>query len=74
MIVLSKTLKGSSIMYKQRLLSQILQVEQQLSSVSERLYEPELSSSEYRELNKKKKKLVKTKTKLNKRLESLNNC
>ena len=61
-------------MYKQRLLSQILQVEQQLSSVSERLYEPELSSSEYRELNKKKKKLVKTKTKLNKRLESLNNC
>jgi len=61
-------------MHKQRLLSQILQVEQQLSSVSERLYEPELSSSEYRELNKKKKKLAKTKTKLNKRLESLNNC
>jgi len=74
MIVLSKTLKGSFIMHKQRLLSQILQVEQQLSSVSERLYEPELSSSEYRELNKKKKKLAKTKTKLNKRLESLNNC
>jgi len=60
-------------MHKQRLLSQISQIEQQLSSVSERLYEPELSSSEYRELNKKKKKLVKTKTKLNKRLESLNN-
>tara|TARA_R100000008_G_scaffold86301_1_gene78790 strand:- start:2258 stop:2443 length:186 start_codon:yes stop_codon:yes gene_type:complete len=61
-------------MHKQRLLSQISQIEQQLSSVAERLYEPELSSSEYRELNKKKKKLVKTKTKLNKRLESLNNC
>ena len=60
-------------MHKQRLLSQISQIEQQLSSVSERLYEPELSSSEYRELNKKKKQLVKTKTKLNKRLESLNN-
>jgi len=60
-------------MHKQRLLSQISQIEQQLSSVAERLYEPELSSSEYRELNKKKKKLVKTKTKLNKRLESLNN-
>ena len=60
-------------MHKQRLLSQISQIEQQLSSVSERLYEPELSSSEYRELNKKKNKLVKTKTKLNKRLESLNN-
>ena len=60
-------------MHKQRLLSQISQIEQQRSSVSERLYEPELSSSEYRELNKKKKKLVKTKTKLNKRLESLNN-
>ena len=60
-------------MHKQRLISQISQIEQQLSSVAERLYEPELSSSEYRELNKKKKKLVKTKTKLNKRLESLNN-
>ena len=60
-------------MHKQRLLSQISQIEQQLSSVSERLYEPELSSSEYRELNKKKKQLVKTTTKLNKRLESLNN-
>ena len=60
-------------MHKQRLLSQISQIEQELSSVAERLYEPELSSSEYRELNKKKKKLVKTKTKLNKRLESLNN-
>lgn len=43
-------------------------VEDQISKISERLYQPQISTSEQRELLKREKKLNKEKSKLNKRL------
>ena len=56
---------------KQNLILRINQVEDQLTVVSERLYNPQISASDHKEISKKKKKLLKTKSKLHKKLESI---
>tara|TARA_R100001244_G_C5134174_1_gene126488 strand:+ start:101 stop:277 length:177 start_codon:yes stop_codon:yes gene_type:complete len=49
---------------------QIQQIENQISILSERLYNPQLTISEQKEITKRKKKLNKTKTKLDKKLNN----
>jgi len=60
------------IMQKNRILLQLSNIEDQLNVLSEKLYNPQLTSSEVRELSKKKKKLKKDMSKLKKRLEHSN--
>ena len=43
-------------------------MESELTRVSERLYNPKLENSEYKELSKKKKKLIKDIDKLRKKI------
>ena len=56
-------------MQKNRILLQLLNIQDQLSVISEKLYNPQLTGTEVRELSKKKKKLDKDASKLRKRLE-----
>ncbi len=56
-------------MNKDRLLSRINNTEDQISCVNEKLYDPDLTVSDQRELLRKKKKLSKIRNKLNKRLK-----
>ena len=56
-------------MQKNRILLQLSNIQDQLSVISEKLYNPQLSGTEVRELSKKKKKLDKDASKLRKRLE-----
>tara|TARA_R110000744_G_scaffold139697_2_gene250816 strand:- start:654 stop:836 length:183 start_codon:yes stop_codon:yes gene_type:complete len=56
-------------MQKNRILLQLSSIENQISLVSEKLYNPQLKSCEFRELSKKKKKLNKDMSKLKKRLD-----
>ena len=65
-------LLGYIIMQKNRILLQLSNIEDQITLVSERLYNPQLTSSEFRELSKKKKKLMKDMSKLKKRLDITN--
>ena len=58
-------------MNKNRILSQLSEIEQQISTISERLYNPTISNGELKELNRRKKKLVKAKSKLVKRLDGI---
>lgn len=53
---------------KQNILSRLSDIEQQISGLSEKLYDPQITASEQKEISKKKKKLDKTKRKLYKRL------
>jgi|TARA_Y100001963_G_C6674788_1_gene396868 hypothetical protein len=55
----------------QRILSQIKQIEDQIAVLSERAYNPQLSDSEQKEIAKRKKKLKKTKQKLFKRIDKV---
>jgi len=59
-------------MQKNRILLQLSNIEDQLNTLSEKLYNPQLTSSEARELSKKKKKLKKDMSKLKKRLSHIN--
>jgi hypothetical protein len=59
-------------MQKNRILLQLSNIEDQLSILSEKLYNPQLASAEVRELSKKKKKLKKDMSKLKKRLNHSN--
>jgi|TARA_A100000172_G_C3035570_1_gene108374 regulator of replication initiation timing len=59
-------------MQKNRILLQLSNIEDQLSVLSEKLYNPQLTSSEVKELSKKKKKLKKDMSKLKKRLDHSN--
>ena len=56
-------------MQKSRILLQLSNIQDQLSVISEKLYNPQLTGTEVRELSKKKKKLDKDASKLRKRLE-----
>jgi|TARA_R110000823_G_scaffold294822_1_gene413791 hypothetical protein len=56
-------------MNKNNILSRIQKIEDQISTLSDREYGPDVSPSEQRELSKKKKKLNKTKRKLARRLK-----
>lgn len=57
-------------MTNKSILSKIHQMEEQLARVSERLYQPQISSSDHRELTKRKKKIDKELLKLKNRLEN----
>jgi len=59
-------------MNKKNIKLQIQQIENQISILSERSYNPQLTISEQKEITKRKKKLNKTKTKLDKKLNSVN--
>lgn len=61
----------SFTMNKNNILVQIARINQQISDLSDREYNPEMSVSEQREIAKKKKKLNKTKKKLFRRLDSV---
>ena len=56
------------IMKKERILIRLRTLENQVEFVSEKMYNPSIESSEFRELNKKKKKLKKTIDKLKKKV------
>lgn len=55
-------------MQKNRILLQLSNIQDQISVISEKLYNPQLTGAELRELSKKKKKLDKDASKLRKRL------
>jgi len=54
---------------KNSIYSQIEDLKDRIFVLSERLYRPDISISEQREINKRKKKLLKNKEKLEKRLD-----
>ena len=54
-----------------KIILQIKKIEEQLSVLSERSYNPQISVSEQKEIAKRKKKLNKTKMKLSKKLDSV---
>ena len=58
-------------MNRDNILNQIERINKQISTLSERSYNPELSTSEQKEITKRKKKLDKTRKKLNKRLANI---
>ncbi len=51
--------------------SKILNVDERIQVLQERSYRPDITLSESKEIDKRKKKLVKTKDKLLKKLEQL---
>ncbi len=55
-------------MNKKNIKIRLQTVEDQISTISERLYQPQISNSEQRELLKRKKKLSREKLKLNRKL------
>jgi hypothetical protein len=55
-------------MNKNNILSQIQRIEDQISTLSNREHNPDISPSDQKELSKRKKKLNKTKRKLTRRL------
>jgi hypothetical protein len=55
-------------MQKERILLRLDHMQSQLSFVSEKMYNPTITTSEYKELNKKKKKLKKDIEKLKKKV------
>ena len=58
-------------MNKDSIRTQLDRLNQQISTLLERSYNPELSTSEQKEISKRKKKLDKTRRKLNKRLDNV---
>lgn len=56
--------------HRKSLVSQLRGVNNRIQILSERLYNPELGRSETKELNKRRKKLAKTKEKLEKKLDT----
>ena len=58
-------------MNKSRIMSRLSEIEFKISLLSEKLYNPILSTNEVKELNRKKKKLAKSKAKLTKRLYNI---
>ena len=57
-------------MNKHRIKLKLSQIDSQINSLSEKLYNPTISNGELKELNRKKKKLIKSKSKLMKRLDN----
>lgn len=55
----------------ERILSQIKQIDDQISVLSERAYNPQLTDSEQKEIAKRKKKLIKTKKKLFRKIDKV---
>tara|TARA_Y100000593_G_C4222250_1_gene292480 strand:- start:85 stop:279 length:195 start_codon:yes stop_codon:yes gene_type:complete len=54
---------------KKSIVSQLRDVNHRIQTLSERSYNPDLGHSEAKELNRRKKKLVKTREKLEKKLD-----
>jgi len=59
-------------MQENRILLQLSNIQDQINIISEKLYNPQLAGSEVRELSKKKKKLKKDMSKLQRRLDNIN--
>jgi hypothetical protein len=59
---------GVFLMHKERILLRLDHMQDQLNFVSEKMYNPTITTSEYKELNKKKKKLKKDIEKLKKKV------
>ena len=57
-------------MNKKSILLKLSSIEEQISKLSERSYQPQLSASDQREIQKRKNKLAKDKKKLYKKLHS----
>lgn len=57
-------------MNKKTIISQIREVEERIQDLSERLYNPDINYSEVKEITKRKKKLLKTKEKLSRKLDT----
>jgi len=57
-------------MNKNRIQLKLSQIDSQINSLSEKLYNPTISNGELKELTRKKKKLIKSKSKLMKRLDN----
>jgi len=57
-------------MTQKSILSKIHSIEEQLARVSERLYQPQINSSDYNELIKRKKKMDKELSKLRNKLSA----
>mgnify|MGYP001351531835 CR=1 FL=1 len=60
-------------MNKDNIVIQIERINTQISILSNREYNPDMSTSDEREIHKRKKKLNKSKKKLKKRLDSVQN-
>tara|TARA_R110002020_G_scaffold101609_1_gene239202 strand:+ start:121 stop:297 length:177 start_codon:yes stop_codon:yes gene_type:complete len=58
-------------MGKEKILTQIKNIDDQILILLERSYNPQISQSEQKEITKRKKKLNKTKKKLTRRLDSV---
>lgn len=61
------------IMTEKTIISRINFIDQQISNLSERLYRPDIKTSEQKEINKRKKKLDRDRKKLFKKLGSYEN-
>ena len=59
-------------MQVESILLQLSNIQDQINIISEKLYNPQLTGSEVRELSKKKKKLKKDMSKLQRRLDNIN--
>ncbi len=59
-------------MKKERIYQRLYQIEELIQLISEKLYNPNIENSEYRELSKKRKKLNKDANKLKRKLETVN--
>ena len=59
-------------MKKERIYQRLYQIEELIQLISEKLYNPNIENSEYRELSKKRKKLNKDANKLKSKLETVN--
>lgn len=60
----------NKIMNKKNIQIRLKTIEEQISRISERLYQPNINSSDAKEMQKRRKKLIKDKSKLHKKLQS----
>ena len=63
---------GAFVMKKERIYQRLYQIEELIQLISEKLYNPNIENSEYRELSKKRKKLNRDANKLKRKLETVN--
>jgi hypothetical protein len=60
----------SKIMNKKNIQIRLETIEEQISRISERLYQPNISPSDAKKMQKRRNKLIKDKSKLHKKLQS----
>jgi hypothetical protein len=60
----------NKIMNKKNIQIRLETIEEQISRISERLYQPNISPSDAKKMQKRRNKLIKDKSKLHKKLQS----